>query len=232
MSSAVRLVTLLVVAGVAGTGRPLLLLYAAVVTLLACSLQDAQVLKTVWRALLRLRWLLLSIAIIYLWFTPGTPLVPAWGDASPTREGVLAAVLHAGVLAVIALAASLMVNTTALEDLAAGLIWLLKPFSFLGLSTRSLAVRLSLTLESVLAARASPPAVARGGDSDRQGDGDDPGGFLTRAAALGADRFIAVERSCTEKSGHMELPDVSAPPVAQWIVPGVLLTGAVLIVAV
>jgi len=230
MSSAVRLVTLLVVAGVAGTGRPLLLLYAAVITLLACSLQDAQVLKTVWRALLRLRWLLLSIAIIYLWFTPGTPLVPAWGDASPTREGVLAAVLHAGVLAVIALAASLMVNTTALEDLAAGLIWLLKPFSFLGLSTRSLAVRLSLTLESVLTARESPTAPAPGGQDE--GQAHSQGSFLSRAAALGADRFIAVERGCTGKSGHMELPDVSAPPVAQWIVPGVLLAGAVLIVAV
>ena len=96
MSPVVRLVTLLVVAGIAGTGRPVLLLYAALVTLLACSLQDAQVLKTIWRALLRLRWLLLSIAVIYLWLTPGAPLVPAWGDASPTREGVQAAVLHAG----------------------------------------------------------------------------------------------------------------------------------------
>ncbi|TDJ36233.1 MAG: hypothetical protein E2O56_00050 [Gammaproteobacteria bacterium] len=221
MCPAVRLVTLLVVAGVAGTGRPLLVLYAAVITLFACSLQDAQVLRAVWRGLLRLRWLLLSIAIIYLWLTPGTPLVPAWGDASPTREGVQAGLLRAGALAVIALAASLMVNTTPREALAAGLIWLLQPFSFFGLPTRSFALRLSLTLEAVLTARGLPS----------RDSGVSPEGFIARAAVLGAERVVAVERNSSEQSGSIELPEVAAPPAAQWLFPALLAGGAALIVA-
>ena len=180
-------------------------------------------------------FLIRLVATLFLLFPAGSAessefVAPAWGDTSPTREGVQAAVLHAGVLAVIALAASLTVHTTSLAGLAAGLIWLLQPFSLFGLSTRSLAVRLSLTLESVLAARESPLPELPNSQGDRQGD--DQGGFLSRAAALGADRFVAVERSCTRKSGHMELPEVSAPPVAQWMVPAVLLTGAVLIAAI
>jgi energy-coupling factor transport system permease protein len=185
------------------------------------------VLKAAWRALVRLRWLLLSITGIYLWFTPGTPLVAAWGDSSPTREGVQAGLLHAGVLAVIALAASLTVNVTARDALAGALIWLLQPLSFLGVPTRSFALRLSLTLEAVLAAREAPNAKGR----VSRGQGDGTGNFIRRAAAVGAERFVAAERDCSAQSGSIELAAIAAPPPGQWAVPAVLLGGAALIIA-
>ena len=210
------------VAGTAGTGRPWLVLYAAVITLFVCNAQDARVLKAAWRAVLRLRWLLLSIALIYLWFTPGIPLVPAWGDLSPTRDGIQAGLLRAGALAVIALAASITVNSTPREALAGGLIWLLQPLSLVGVPTRSFALRLSLTLEAVLTARKSPTPPLR----------VTQGGFVARAAALGAERFLVVERDSSEQSGSIEMPEISSPPTAQWLVPGLLLGGALLIVAI
>ncbi|MDX1455518.1 MAG: CbiQ family ECF transporter T component [Gammaproteobacteria bacterium] len=67
--------------------------------------------KAVLRAWLRLRWLLLSLAALALFFTPGAPLLPAFGDWSPSREGVLllvdrtALLMTLSALAVIFLAA-------------------------------------------------------------------------------------------------------------------------------
>ena len=43
---------------------------------------------------LRLRWLLLAIVLVYGWWTPGISLLPAFGAWSPTTEGVVAGFLR------------------------------------------------------------------------------------------------------------------------------------------
>jgi energy-coupling factor transporter transmembrane protein EcfT len=99
--------------------------------------------RTVWR----LRWLLLSLCLVFAFATPGEPL---WGvDMAPTYQGLLAGAVHgARLLALLAAVTWLAVRTPA-ADLMSGLYVLLSPLRHLGLPPERAVVRLLLTLEYV-----------------------------------------------------------------------------------
>lgn len=98
----------------------------------------------------RLRWLLLSVVVIYGWFTPGLPVsLPLPDYLLPTRIGLESGLLRGVTLILILLAAGLMLATTSRAQLIAALYWLLAPLRYLGLHPERLAVRLSLTLAYV-----------------------------------------------------------------------------------
>ncbi len=95
------------------------------------------------RLLKRARWLLLSLAILFLFLTPGEFLPGFWGRFGLTYEGLR----HAGeqLCRLLAMLASLAVlhQQVGTKGLLAGLYWLLAPFP--GRATT--VVRLMLVLE-------------------------------------------------------------------------------------
>jgi energy-coupling factor transporter transmembrane protein EcfT len=95
----------------------------------------------------RLRWFYLSIAVLFLWFYPGTDLVPQLGVLSPTREGALQAALRITGLFVIIAYSGFLVMLTSRDGLISGIQGLLSPFRYLGLDTSRVSLRMGLVLD-------------------------------------------------------------------------------------
>ena len=101
------------------------------------------------RLLRRVRVLLLAILILFGWFTPGEALLVQWSQWSPSREGLMLAVLHGGRLLVVVSAVALLLERLPLERLVGGLYSLCRPFALIGLHAGELALRLMLVLRFV-----------------------------------------------------------------------------------
>ena len=101
------------------------------------------------RLLRRVRVLMLAILILFGWFTPGEAVLASWPQWSPSREGLMLAVLHGGRLLVVVSAVALLLERLPLERLVGGLYSLCRPFSLIGLQAGELALRLMLVLRFV-----------------------------------------------------------------------------------
>jgi energy-coupling factor transporter transmembrane protein EcfT len=119
-------------------------------------------LASLWRSLRRIRWLLLSIAVIYLWIAP-EPSVDGRPWYLPSIGDLDLALRRAGVLVVLVTAVELLKHRTPPRWTAAGLVQLLAPLSMAGLDTRRFARRVALTLDAVpeTAARVARAAPER-----------------------------------------------------------------------
>jgi energy-coupling factor transporter transmembrane protein EcfT len=126
------------------TGLPLRVL--AVVLLVASLLLRRPAL---WKALRRLRFVLLSLILIYGFATPGIPLVANVPFLSPTLEGLREGTHQ--MLRVFCLLAwsTLLVGGSRAEDLLVGVYTVLRPLSYVGIGAEKIAVRLWLTLRYV-----------------------------------------------------------------------------------
>lgn len=118
---------------------------AGIVFLLSLPLflqHSAQYLKLLRRS----RWLLISLILAYAFATPGEAVIPALGDYSPSRDGLLSGGVQA--LRLIALLAGLswLLALTPRDRMLAGLYLLLCPFARLGLDVDRVAARIWLTL--------------------------------------------------------------------------------------
>lgn len=100
------------------------------------------------RLLLRLKWLFLSILLIYIILTPGRSLLAATG-AYITVEGVKQGLLRISSLAVLIAAVNLLIRPSGQDELVFAIIWLLSPLRWLGMSVDRLAIRMVLTLNYV-----------------------------------------------------------------------------------
>lgn len=205
----IRLLLLLVFAGLL-PWLELPLLGGAALLLLAVCLFRPRVLADSLRALRRLRWLLLAIAVLYLWFTPGTPLVAGAGDWLPTREGVWLALRRCGVLVLMLTAVYLVMQTTPRPALTAALVQLASVVRLLGFRPEPFARRLVAALDAV------PGMQALVGEmrSRRKEEG-----LLAAAAGV----ISAVEFAARQESTTPEPPRVGAPPWWQWLLPLLLL---------
>jgi hypothetical protein len=105
----------------------------------------------------RLRWLLLSLLVLYLVFTPGTPLISniQW---LPSQEGLVAAINRLLTWAVILFLFALFHLHTTRAQWQAGIYWLAKPFAKLGLSAERLTIRMLLTFQAVSALQQNQPS--------------------------------------------------------------------------
>ena len=115
-------------------------------------------LKGTIRMLRRLRWFLLSILILGLWFTPGEALIESLGDWSPTREGLLWGAERVAALSILVLAVVLLLAGLPRDKLIRGFYYLLKPLCIFGITPKQVAVRLTLTLEMCSDSLNSPSA--------------------------------------------------------------------------
>lgn len=97
------------------------------------------------RLLRRARYLLLTIALLFICGTPGEALWPWAGAFSPTTEGIALALLHGGRLLLVLALLALLLEFTPPEVLVAGVYGLLAPFAWL--PRERVALRLMLVLQ-------------------------------------------------------------------------------------
>jgi energy-coupling factor transport system permease protein len=101
----------------------------------------------------RMRWLFLSMFLIYAFNTPGEfvrdwPL-NGWVDLSPTYEGLQAGTLQLVRLMMMLAGVALMLATTTTSSMIEGFYILLKPLKYIGLHPERFAARLCLTLHYI-----------------------------------------------------------------------------------
>lgn len=216
----IRVVSFLVLGGFVALGGIAQLLIAGVLLALAYALYSVTASHETARTisvtamLARMRWLFLSLLILYFWFTPGQPLFPA-ASANlqtylPTVQGVQAGLVRAAALVLLALAVALLLRSTPRAQLVAALYWLVKPLNVLGAAADKIALRVALTLEVVAEAQLllrCAPAPSDGRPLERIG---------RYAAALLQE---AIDRAEHSPAHVVEIDDYSAPPWRQWLYP-------------
>jgi len=94
----------------------------------------------------RVRWLIVSLLLLFALATPGVYLLPVLGGLSPTGEGLRLGVEHALRLLVVLAALALLLESTGVEGLLSGLHGLMRPLACLGIDRSRVAVRLMLVL--------------------------------------------------------------------------------------
>lgn len=166
-----------------------------------------ETLRGILRGLRRIRWLLISIVVIYLWVAPepaaaGRP----WYLPSATDLGT--ALRRAGVLVALVSAVELLRRRTPVRDMAAGLVMLLTPLARLGVDTAVFARRLALTLEAV-PLTAERVAAAAAGHRIRRG----VAGWGEAAAGLVQD----IETGAAHPPDEASLPALHRPVPRDWL---------------
>lgn len=153
------------------------------------------------RLVKRVRVLLLAILVLFAWFTPGEAIFVDWSRSSPSREGLLFALVHGGrLLAVVCWVAILLARMPA-DRLVNGLYALVRPLAVTGLSAERVALRLLLVLRYVDEARASGRDWRRWlTDADGEGDAvcltrERPGLWDVLALAVGVAVFAVAWRA-------------------------------------
>lgn len=211
MHPAIRIVMLVVFAGLlAQGGLPRLLLSVALLAILYGAMRAVD-LAVLGQMLKRMRWLFASLAVVYLWFTPGDPLIPALGTVSPTVEGLRAGALRVGLLIVLVAAVNLLLQSTSREQLLVGLYWLARPLQWLGFSRERLAVRMVLVLETVPHLQ----SLLRNRKPELRGKP-----AVRRAGETAAQYFeAALEKAERAPCGTIEIAEGCRPPVYQWLYP-------------
>lgn len=158
----------------------------------------------------RLRWLLLSILIIYLFYTPGVPLWPGIASGLPTQEGLLNGGHRIAVLLLLVAAVSLLLQSTPIAQMIAALLWLLRPFSLFGFPYERLAVRLGLTMEAVTELQDMIVKTTTESQGVRQ--------RIQAFAAQMVDLFDQVTQHARSLPCQtIEVPILMAPSVWQWL---------------
>lgn len=170
----------------------------------------------------RLRWFFVSLLVLYLWFTPGEPVLfgnATWSGWLPTREGFAEGAIRIAALVVIVLAVNVLVIATPREQLLAGLLWLAKPLETLGASRERFALRVTLVLGAV-------PQVQEILAEVRHGIAISG---VRAIASIGATAGRALEVTLRAADNTSPSPVVvqlgSAPPLWQWLCPVALVAG-------
>lgn len=164
------------------------------------------------KMLRRMRWLFISIAGFYFWFTPGAPL---WGGAPnwlPTVAGMQLGSVRIVALVTLVLAVNLLLQTTPRDALVSAVLWLTRPLRWVGVAHERLAVRLTLVFEAVREVQ-SLYAAATPSKSERRTP-------LARFGARIATLFEQTLQRADAQELHTLQVDIAAnPPWYHWLYP-------------
>lgn len=142
-----RIVLLLILAVLLPLSSPLMVYLFHLALLLFCwrvgSLGDW------WRTVLRLKWLMISLVILYGWFTPGLPIWEVQGVNMPSRDGLLQAAYRGILLSALVAAVMWLIKPLTVDVLALSLSKLLAVLGFVGIDTDPLVRRLALSIHAV-----------------------------------------------------------------------------------
>lgn len=212
MHPLIRIVSFLVFAALVAAGNAAQLAFATLLVAVGYGITASAQLKAAWPLLRRLRWLLLSLLVVYLWFTPGQPLLPALAS-QPTQEGVLEGLQRIAALVLLALAASLLMQSMTREALIAALYRLLTPLRRLGVPAERIAVRITLTLEAVSQLQPLLTEQLRAHSASSRNP-------IARISAVSAGVFQSViARAEASPCDTLDIALGERPPAVQWLIP-------------
>lgn len=179
----------------------------------------------------RMKWLFLSLLIVYLWFTPGSPILFNIAGASPTWQGLQLGGLKIGSLIIIVLAVNLLIRPTSKEALICGLLWWLTPLRWFGVPNERLAVRIVLTFNMIAEMQYEYELLRRSGENAENSNAkvNEPSRFLWRLDYIGQTgasliNFV-LDKANAVATPTIELPEETGPPLHQWLLPIALLGG-------
>lgn len=134
----------------------------------------------------------------------------------PTLEGLQMGALRVSVLiAIVSMVAGLL-RVLEKDKLVSAIIWLATPLTVLGLNVQRFALLLVLTLDKVL----SSETAMRTSLENRQLGKE---GVLNAASMVLTGALTRIEsKEQQERAVQIELHDISAPPLWQWLFPAVL----------
>ncbi len=213
MHPIIRILCLLLLAALT-PWLPRAALLAAAVLLLGWGIARPETGRAMRRGVKRIRWLLLSLLVLYLWFSPGAPLFPALGAFSPTEAGTLQALRHAGVLLVMVFAAAAFLDGVPPRRLTGALRRMLAWPVQTAVAMR-FADRVGLLLAELPAVERRARAALKNGE----------GGFAARAANL----FSGIEADAARDIEPQPLPPLEAIPQWQWLLPAALMLAGLLL---
>ncbi len=215
MHPVIRIISFIVLTAFLAQGDAANILVAIMVLTYLYMKLDGQSWHAAWRLLRRMRWLFLSIAVIYLWLTPGVPLIPAMPSFAawlPTVEGLWQGGLRITSLALMVTAASLLLSVTSRDEVLGALHWMMAPLGLLRFPHERFAVRAALSLEAVTRVQAHlRAALAASGEA---------AGPMARIGAVSGAIFGMVTGEAEGAACEpIMLTEQSAPPLAQWGLP-------------
>lgn len=100
-------------------------------------------------AVRRMRWLFLSIFLIYAFGTPGELISYFPVNFAPTYEGLQLGMVQVEKLLIALAALSVLLTSTPKQQMLLGLYMVLSPFKLIGLNVERFSARLMLTLDYV-----------------------------------------------------------------------------------
>jgi hypothetical protein len=136
--------------------------------------------------------------------------------------------LRVAVLVLLVAAVNFLISSTEQDDFLSAILWCLWPLSFVGLPHKRLAVRITLTLEEVSQIRKqhlyegrSKPQENKTSNTVSNVRKAEP---KLLAIASTANRLFqsVIHAAETSPVREISLPEESAPPVYQWLVPVLL----------
>ena len=212
MHPLIRLYSLLIFIVVLALGDLSGLLVGLLMLILLYGFGGMTHLAGLWGLVRRIRWLLLSILVLYGWWTPGTALWEGFGVYGPTLEGLRQGAVRVGVLLAIVAAVHWLINATDRARLLGAVVAFTVPLRWLGIAHERLAVRILLTLETV------PQVQAVAARINQAGTGE--GARLARLAARARHLYGAVlDQAEAAEPGVREVPEIGRVPAWQWMVP-------------
>lgn len=216
IAPAVRIACLLVFAAALARGHPPAIIFGALLLLISWSVAGVRNARPAMRMLRRLRWLLLSIFVVYGWFTPGAPVAAL--PLAPTCEGLAEGSQRVAALILIVLAVQLLLHATSRDELFAAVAWMTRAFGATPAIQERLALRVVLTLRACGSAESAVREALRAQPSEEESAR--PAGRLGAAAARAWRE--AVQRAHQEPCDEVTLPRAAPPPWWQWLAPAAL----------
>jgi energy-coupling factor transporter transmembrane protein EcfT len=217
MHPVIRIITfLIIVIYLPYASRLELLVTGGLLLIFAVFLDKSIILRSL-NFIYRLRWLFLSIFILYGWFTPGDSVlndtVTSW---LPGMTGLVEAATRIGSLMLVVLAVNIILYVTPRQALFEAIYWLVRPLGYFGISYQSFALRLFLVME--LIEQRDIITINKTGfmNSGR--------GFLNRAGNMVAEVFSStISRADQQQPVTLTISDISNPPLIHWAYPVALL---------
>lgn len=212
MHPAIRILTLLVFAAIIPwLSSPVLVAIAVLLLILGASRPGTG--RVMWRGIRRIRWLLLSLFVLYLWFSPGEPLFPSLAHLSPSLAGAELALRQVAVLLVMVCSATGLLSGIPPHELGEALRLLLT-WPVPTAAGARFADRVGLLLAAL-------PQVERQVRTSLRGEGS----LADRAAGL----FLDIEADAVRRSLGPAAEPLAGVPRWQWLLPPALLAGAMLL---
>jgi len=207
----IRIVALLIFVTGLSLARPALLSAGFGLLLLLNLLTGFPAPGALLRMVLRLRWLLFAILLVYGWWTPGVSLFPALGSWSPTTAGLVAGCLRGLSLVLIVTAVHLLLQVTTRSELLPAIMQLIRPVTTHAGRER-LAVRMLLSIEAVTQVQALVSDTLRRHPLKNSG-------LSTLGVAAQILYKAVLDKAAQARVDIIDVIELEWPPLWQWLIP-------------